>query len=111
MQAAEKKWFALDGKALKGSRSEGTTRREALVRAIAHDGQRCLGQVYYDGQRESEMATTQEFLRERAVAGQKTSFDALHCQVKTLAIIVQAKGKYLVGVKGNRRHYSVKWSA
>lgn len=104
----EKKWFALDGKELKGSRSAGATRGEAVVRAIAHEGQRCQGQAYYDGQRESELATTQQLLQESALAGQKLSFDALHCQVKTLEAIVQAKGKYLVGVKGNqpelRRH-------
>ena len=45
----------------------------------------------------------QEFLATSAVAGQKLSFDALHCQVKTLERIVQAKGKYLVGVKGNQK--------
>jgi predicted transposase YbfD/YdcC len=102
LQGAEKKWFALDGKELRGSRAAGATRGAAVVRALAHDDQSCPGQAYYDGTRESELTTTQELLRGSEVAGQKVSFDALHCQVKTLELIVRAEGKYVVGVKGNQ---------
>ena len=80
----------------------GASRGAAVVRAIAHDGHHCQSQVYYEGQRESEMVTTQQFLATSGLAGQKVSFDALHCQVKTLEMIVQAKGKYVVGLKGNQ---------
>ena len=102
LQEEEKQWFAVDGKELKGSRSAGATRGEAVVRVLGQEGQSCQGQAYYDGQRESELTITQELLSACGVAGQKLSFDALHCQVKTLELIVQAKGRYLVGVKGNQ---------
>jgi predicted transposase YbfD/YdcC len=99
----QKKWFAVDGKQLRGSIPSEAKRGEAVVRAIAHERQSCASQSYYSGDKESEIVTVREMVEEPALKGQKLSLDALHCQVGTLALVVAGRGKYLVGVKNNQK--------
>ena len=42
-------------------------------------------------------------LEEEGLLGQKISLDALHCKPKTLELIAQARGIYLVGLKRNQK--------
>jgi predicted transposase YbfD/YdcC len=98
----QKQWFAIDGKELRGSIATGAKRGEAVVRAIAHKNQRCAGQNYYSGDKESEMPTVRELVKNTKLSSQKLSFDALHCQFETLELVVAGGGRYLVGVKNNQ---------
>ena len=103
LNAEERKWFALDGKELRGSIETGHRRGEAIVQAISHDNLQVAAQNYYAGEKESEVPAVRKLLKENGLAAQKTSLDALHCKPGTLAIITQAGGKYLVGVKENQK--------
>ena len=103
LNAAEKKWFAIDGKELRGSIAKGNKRGEAIVQAVAHAGLQVAAQEYYAGEKASEVPTVRKLLEENGLANQKISLDALHCKPKTLEIITQAGGKYVVGLKENQK--------
>ncbi len=99
----ERKWFAADGKELRGSIKTGAKRGEAVVQVTAHENRQTVAQDYYCGKKESEQPIVRKLLKEKGLLGQKISLDALHCQVKTLEMIANGKGKYLVGVKNNQK--------
>ena len=99
----QKKWFAIDGKELKGSIEKGAKRGEVVVQAVAHETGATHSQDYYNGRKESEVKTARKLLEEQDLLGQKISLDALHCKPETLAPIVKAKGKYVVGLKRNQK--------
>lgn len=99
----ERKWLAIDGKELRGSIASGAKRGEAMVQAVAHENGQTIAQNYYCGKKESEVPTVRQLLEEHGLAGQKLSFDALHCKPKTLEIITEEGGKYLVGLKENQK--------
>lgn len=99
----EKKWFAIDGKELRGSIETGNKRGAAIVQAVSHDCLDVAGQAYYAGEKESEVPVVRQLLEESGLAKQKISLDALHCKPKTLAIITREGGKYLVGLKDNQK--------
>ena len=99
----EKKWFAIDGKELRGSIEKGCKRGEAIVQAVAHEDLQVVAQDYYSGEKESEVPVVRKILSDNGLASQKTSFDALHCKVATLEIITEEGGKYLVGLKENQK--------
>lgn len=103
LNAAQRKWFAIDGKELRGSIETGNKRGEAIVQAVAHQDLQVAAQVYYAGEKESEVPAVRKLLEESELAHQKISFDALHCKPQTLAIITRASGKYVVGVKENQK--------
>lgn len=99
----ERKWLAIDGKEMRGSIALGEKRGEVVVQAVTHERGRTVAQTYYHGQKESEVPTVRKLLENTYLAGEKISLDALHCKPKTLEIITQAKGKYLVGLKENQK--------
>lgn len=99
----ERKWLAIDGKELRGSIEKGDNRGEVIVQAVKHETGRTVAQNYYSGQKESEVPTVRQLLEDNHLAGEKISLDALHCKPKTLEIITQAGGKYLVGLKENQK--------
>lgn len=99
----EQKWFAIDGKELRGSIQRCSKRGAAMVQAVAHENCQTAAQDYYCGKKESEVLTVRRLLETDWLAGQKISLDALHCKPRTLAKIVGRSGKYLVGLKGNQK--------
>lgn len=99
----EQKWFAIDGKELRGSIERGNKRGEAIVQAVSHEDLQVAAQDYYAGEKESEVPTVRKLLRDNGLSKQKVSLDALHCKVATLEIITQEGGKYLVGLKENQK--------
>jgi len=103
LSEAERKWFAMDGKELRGSIQAGFKRGEAVVQAVAHENCQVMAQDYYAGEKESEVPIVRRILAESGLASQKISLDALHCKPLTLAIISESRGKYLVGLKNNQK--------
>ncbi len=99
----EKKWFAMDGKELRGSIEKGSRRGEAVVAAIAHESRQSFAQDYYCGKKQSEVKVVRKLLEEHRLGSEKISLDALHCKPETLLMIVQARGKYVVGLKENQK--------
>jgi predicted transposase YbfD/YdcC len=103
LNAAERQWFAVDGKELRGSIESGRKRGEAVVQAVSHVGRQVAAQDYYSGEKESEVPVVRNLLEGSRLASQKISLDALHCKPATLEIIARRKGKYVVGLKGNQK--------
>jgi len=103
LNEAERKWFALDGKELRGSIEAGAKRGEAVVQAVSHAEQQVVAQDYYSGEKESEVPLVRKLLEAEQLASQKISLDALHCKPGTLQMIAQSAGKYLVGLKANQK--------
>ena len=103
LSETERKWFALDGKELRGSIRKGSKRGEAVVQAVAHENCRTVAQDYYSGEKESEVPIVRKILEESELASHKISLDALHCRPLTLAIMSESGGKYLVGLKENQK--------
>lgn len=103
LNEVERKWFAIDGKELRGSIETGNKRGEAVVQAVSHTGRQVAAQDYYSGEKESEVPVVRKLLEEGGLASQKISLDALHCKPLTLEIIIENRGKYLVGLKENQK--------
>jgi predicted transposase YbfD/YdcC len=103
LSAGGRKWFALDGKELRGSIQRGGRRGEAVVQAVAHENCQTMAQDYYSGEKESEVPKVRQMLEASELASQKISLDALHCKPLTLAMISESGGKYLVGLKDNQK--------
>lgn len=103
LSEGERKWFALDGKELRGSIEKGDKRGQAVVQAVAHDNCQTVAQDYYAGEKESEVPIVRKILEESELASQKISLDALHCKPLTLAIMSESDGRYLVGLKENQK--------
>ncbi len=103
LSAAERLWFAIDGKELRGSIEKGGKRGAAVVQAVSHENCQTVVQEYYSGEQASEVPVVRKILEERGLASQKISLDALHCKALTLAIRSASGGKYLVGLKENQK--------
>lgn len=103
LNEAERHWFAIDGKELRGSIESGEKRGEAIVQAINHESGNSAANEYYSGDKESEVPAVRWLMKQNGLAGQKISFDALHCKPQTLEPIASAGGKYLVGLKANQK--------
>ena len=99
-----KRWFAVDGKELRGSIQTDHTRGEACVSALAHDTQEVANQAYYNGTKESERPTVRQLLNDTGLYNQKLTLDALHLIPLTVNAIHGANGVYVIGVKSNQAH-------
>ncbi len=100
--SAEKAWFSVDGKELRGSIAKGDKRGEALVELVSHGSGQVKGQSFYHGQKESERPAVQDLLTACGALSQKISTDALHFIPATLELIHGSEGIYLVGLKDNQ---------
>jgi predicted transposase YbfD/YdcC len=102
LSTEQKKWFAADGKELRGSIAKGNTRGEAVVQIVDHAERSVAAQAFYNGRKESEKPTLRNLLAENQLLGQYISIDALHADPTTLSAIAQAHGWFLVALKDNQ---------
>ena len=102
LDADLKRWFALDGKDLRGSIQAGHRRGEACVSALAHESQEVVQQAYYNGVKESEKPTVRQLLNDTGLYSQKLTLDALHFNPLTVNAINGAGGVYVMGLKSNQ---------
>lgn len=100
MKNAPKTWFAVDGKALRGSQSGDD--RQSMVFAVDHVSRETVGVVRQIGTKSSEIPAVRTLLKENGLESQKITVDAHHCNPETTAQIHQANGVYLVQVKENQ---------
>lgn len=103
LEKEEKKWFAGDGKELRGSIIKGAKRGEVRVQLVAHEEKSVIGNSYYNGQKESEKSCLQELLIKEKITDQKITADALHLCPAMTEPIEAAKGVFLIGLKGNQK--------
>jgi len=98
----EKKWFAGDGKELRGSIPKGSKRGEVRVQLVGHEDKAVICNSYYNGQKESEKPCLQQLIVVEQVANQKITADALHLCPAMTEPIEAAKGVFLIGLKENQ---------
>jgi hypothetical protein len=98
----QKRWFALDGKELRGSIQAGHTRGDVVVSALDHQTHQVVAQTHYAGTKESERPAVASLIEIQGLAHHKLSLDALHLIPSTLAFIHGATGQYVVGLKPNQ---------
>lgn len=102
LTAEEKKWFALDGKVLKGSIKKGATQGLNIVQAVEHETLKIVSQSSYEGNKDSEITCARTLLAEKDLEQQHISLDALHLCPQTTNQIEAAGGKYLISLKDNQ---------
>ena len=102
LEVRAKVWIAIDGKELRGSILVGCTRGEAIVQAVTHSNRMVYAQGYYNGSKESERPVVESFLLDNVLASQNLTMDALHFTPTILDLIADAKGVFVVGLKGNQ---------
>lgn len=102
LEVRAKVWIAIDGKELRGSILVGCTRGEAIVQAVTHSNRMVYAQGYYNGSKESERPVVESFLLDKVLASQNLTMDALHFTPTILDLIAEAKGIFVVGLKGNQ---------
>jgi len=99
----EKEWFAGDGKELRGSIEKGSKRGEVLVQLVRHKDGSVLGQSSYNGKKESEKPCLRNLIEQKSAQTQKITADALHLYPAMTELIEQAKGVFIIGLKGNQK--------
>ncbi len=101
------KQICVDGKEARGSgrmtNAEGTTIRNIQTLHVysSYNGI-CLKSVQID-QKSNEIPKAQEVLSTMDLRGTLVSFDALNTQKGTIDVIIEGKGHYLGGLKGNQK--------
>jgi predicted transposase YbfD/YdcC len=96
------KWFASDGKELRGSISKGDTRGEAITQLLEHSTKLVTSQNFYNGQKESERPCVLKLLKNNCV-NKKITLDALHLTPETTTFIEGEGGVFLIGIKDNQK--------
>lgn len=99
----EKKWFAADGKELRGSIEKGSKRGEARVQLVAHEEKKVQCNSYYHGEKESEKTCLQELIIGEELTNQKISADSLHLCPAMTEPIEADNGVFLIGLKANQK--------
>ena len=96
VEAKDDEWYAVDGKALRGSPGQ------AIVSFRSHESGMIVGQERIEGNKESEITAVRDLLEEQNLWGYKITLDALHLTPKTTAGIHQEGGGYLIQSKENQ---------
>ena len=76
MSKKQRKWFAIDGKEMRGSIKKGDNRGEAVVQAVEHETRGIQSQNYDAGNKASEIERGRDLLKENGLLGEKISLDA-----------------------------------
>jgi len=103
LSADEKKWFAGDGKELRGSIKKGDKRGEVSVQIVSHEDGAIAGQAFYNGTKESEKPCLQQLVEQTGIRTQKLTADALHLHPAMTETIHSTGGIFLIGLKENQQ--------
>ncbi|MFN7118399.1 MAG: ISAs1 family transposase [Saprospiraceae bacterium] len=103
LSGQERKWFAGDGKELRGSIEKGDKRGEVSVQLVRQEDGRVIGQAFYNGTKESEKPCLQQLVETTGVKSQKITADALHLHPCMTQMVAQAGGVFVIGLKDNQK--------
>lgn len=103
LSADQRKWFAGDGKELRGSIEKEDKRGEVCVQLVSHEDRAVIGQAYYNGNKESEKPCLQQLITTAQVESQQITADALHLHPQMTGLINQAGGVFVIGLKDNQK--------
>ncbi len=93
---------ALDGKTIRGARSKGFHRGAHIVSAWACKNQLTLGAIKVDC-KENEITAVPRLLKLLNIAHCTVTMDAMGCQKKIAAQILEKKANYVLTVKNNQK--------
>jgi len=103
LKEEEKKWFAGDGKELRGSIDKGDKRGEVVVQLVSHEDRQVAAQSFYNGTKESEKPCLRALIQVSGLISQQITADALHLNPETTEPIEQGGGVFLIGLKENQK--------
>lgn len=92
------KWYALDGKALRGIEQSG----ERVLLAVSHLERKTVAQKRRQGPKESEITAVREMLAETSLEKGRITLDALHCNPTTTQQSHQAGCLFIIQLKVNQ---------
>ena len=98
-------WVAIDGKSLKNTVNNYETSEQNFINcvsAFSHQRGLVLGIKIMENKKESEINVVRQLLDVLDLKGVVFTLDALHCQKKTIAAIINSGNDYLVKVKRNQ---------
>lgn len=98
-------WVALDGKSLRNTVTNSTRAEQnfiSMVSAFSHNRGLVLGLQVMENKYESEIVVVKNLLSVLDLHNAVLTVDALHCQKKTVAAIIDSGNDYLIPVKKNQ---------
>ena len=98
--AKKRATIAIDGKALRGTKSWGKQNPLHLLHAWSVEERICLGQVPID-EKSNEITALPLLVSPLELKGTVITADALHTQKKSVKIITEKQADYILPVKGN----------
>ena len=98
IEEEQNKWYALDGKALRGIESSG----ERVLLAVSHLERKTVAQKRMQGPKESEITAVRDMLAETGLQKGKITLDALHVNPTTTQQSHQAGGLFIIQLKDNQ---------
>ncbi len=98
IEVEQNKWYALDGKALRGIEQPG----ERVLLAVSHLERKTVAQKRMQGPKESEITAVREMLAETSLEKGKITLDALHFNPTTTQQSHQAGGLFIIQLKDNQ---------
>jgi predicted transposase YbfD/YdcC len=105
LKTPEKKIISVDGKQLRATGRKPETDEQIkdlqILNVYEQDSQTCLYSEAIES-KTNEIPHAQRVLSQMNLKDTVVTFDAMHLQTKTIEIIVQAKGDYVGGLKGNQ---------
>lgn len=96
--------LSMDGKSLSSTLTGHTESFQNFVGVVSlyrHRHRLVIAQTDYQNKLESEISVVQSLLETLGLSGVTVTFDALHCQKKTVQQLVGQGNHYVVTVKGN----------
>lgn len=96
------KTIAIDGKTLRGSHDRGSEKAcTHMVTAWANELSTVLGMIATSA-KSNEIPAVQQLLQVMKLKGGVVTADAMHCQTKTAAVIVEHEADYILQLKKNQ---------
>lgn len=97
--------MAIDGKSIKSTSVGGNSSYQnfvSMVSVYSHDRGWVIRHKVMENQQRSEIEIVEELIRELSGCQIVITADALHCQKKTLALIIDGGNDYIVTIKKNQ---------
>jgi len=97
--------LSLDGKAIRGTVTNANSGFQNFVSLVSVYVQKkkqilCLDKM--ESKKESEIPLVRKLIKMLDLEGVTFSMDALHCQKKTIEVILESKNNYIMNAKGNQ---------
>jgi hypothetical protein len=102
-------WLSIDGKALRGTVTNPNNHFQdfkSLISVFVSRRKQILLAGRISNKKENEIPKVRELIKMLDLQGVTFTLDALHCQMKTVKLIIKNKNNYVIGVKGNQKNLS-----